>query len=153
MWGGDYYDFLNFPDGQIGMIVADVAGKGMPASLLMSSLQARAQVVFEESDHLGQRIERLNKATCANLPGNRFITFFIGILNPQTGEVVYGSAGHNPPVLVRARGGFELLGGGGLILGILPMAKYEESRVTLEKGRCAGDVQRWRYGSSGSQRR
>ncbi len=132
--GGDYYDFIVFPDGKIGMMVGDVAGKGMPASLLMSSLQARVHVLFETSDHLGEKIERLNKATCANLPGNRFITFFMGIFDPQTGEVVYTSAGHNPPVLVRARGGYELLGGGGLVLGILPMAKYEESRITLEKG-------------------
>jgi sigma-B regulation protein RsbU (phosphoserine phosphatase) len=132
--GGDYYDFITFPDGQIGMIVADVAGKGMPASLLMSSLQARVHVLFETSERLGEKVERLNKATAANLPGNRFITFFMGILNPETGELVYTSAGHNPPVLVRAKGGYELLVSGGIILGIMPMAKYEESRITLEKG-------------------
>jgi sigma-B regulation protein RsbU (phosphoserine phosphatase) len=132
--GGDYYDFIEFPDGKIGMIVADVAGKGMPASLLMSSLQARVHVLFESSDHLGEKVERLNKATAANLPGNRFITFFMGILNPATGELVYTSAGHNPPVLVRSKGGYETLVASGLVLGILPMAKYEESRITLENG-------------------
>jgi serine phosphatase RsbU (regulator of sigma subunit) len=132
--GGDYYDFIPFPDGKIGMMVGDVAGKGMPASLLMSSLQARVHVLFETSENLGGKIERLNKATTANLPGNRFITFFMGILDPETGELVYTSAGHNPPVLVRATGGYDLLGGGGLILGILPMAKYEESRITINKG-------------------
>ena len=132
--GGDYYDFIRFPDGKIGLMVGDVAGKGMPAALLMSSLQARVHVLFEDSDDLAKKIERLNKSTCGNCPDNRFITFFFGILDPATGELTYVSAGHNPPVLVRAKGGYELLPGSGLILGILPMAKYEESRATLEKG-------------------
>jgi phosphoserine phosphatase RsbU/P len=132
--GGDYYDFIRFPDGKIGLMVGDVAGKGMPAALLMSSLQARVHVLFDDSSDLALKIERLNRSTCGNCPDNRFITFFFGILDPKTGELVYVSAGHNPPVLVRAGGGYELLPGGGLILGILPLAKYEESRTTLEKG-------------------
>jgi serine phosphatase RsbU (regulator of sigma subunit) len=132
--GGDYYDFIAFPDGRIGLMVGDVAGKGMPASLLMSSLQARVHVLFEESSDLGAKIERLNKATCGNCPDNRFITFFMGIFDPKTGELNYVSAGHNPPLIVRAGGGYDTLGGGGIILGILSMAKYEESHAKLEKG-------------------
>jgi serine phosphatase RsbU (regulator of sigma subunit)/pSer/pThr/pTyr-binding forkhead associated (FHA) protein len=133
--GGDYYDFIKYPDGRVAMMVGDVAGKGMPAALLMSSLQARAHVVFEEPDHLAQKMTRLNKGTCASCPDNRFITFFTCIADPQTGLLVYTNAGHNPPLVVRAKGGFETLGGaGGMILGILPMAKYEESSVTLESG-------------------
>ncbi|MEO5926958.1 MAG: SpoIIE family protein phosphatase [Bryobacteraceae bacterium] len=132
--GGDYYDFIKFPDGKIGLMVGDVAGKGMPAALLMSSLQARVNVLFEESDNLAAKVERLNKSTCGNCPDNRFITFFFGILDPETGDLTYVSAGHNPPVLVRAEGGYELLPGGGLILGILPKAKYEEFHITIEKG-------------------
>jgi phosphoserine phosphatase RsbU/P len=132
--GGDYFDFLRFPDGKLGLMVGDVAGKGMPAALLMSSLQARVHVLFEDSHDLAARIERLNKATCGNCPENRFITFFFGILDPATGELRYASAGHNPPVLVRANRDYELLPGGGLILGILPMAKYEENVATLHRG-------------------
>lgn len=132
--GGDYYDFIPFPDGQICMIVGDVAGKGMPASLLMSSLQARVHVLFEEPNHLAEKLGRLNKATSANCPDNRFITLFMGILDPKTGELVYSSAGHNPPVLVRANGGYETLSAGGVVLGILPAARYTESRITLDKG-------------------
>ena len=67
--GGDYYDYLEFPDGRIGMLVGDVAGKGMPASLLMSSLQARVKVLFEDGDRLAEKITRLNKATTAHTPG------------------------------------------------------------------------------------
>lgn len=132
--GGDYYDFIQFPDGKIALMVGDVAGKGMPASLLMSSLQARVHVLFDNSEELGEKIGRLNKATCGNCPDNRFITFFFGVYDPTTGEIVYTSAGHNPPVLVRATGGYELLTGGSVMLGILAMAKYEEQRAKLEPG-------------------
>ncbi|MBZ5675884.1 MAG: SpoIIE family protein phosphatase [Acidobacteriia bacterium] len=133
--GGDYYDFIKYPDGRVGIMVGDVAGKGMPAALLMSSLQARVHVVFEEPDELAQKLTRLNKSTCANCPDNRFITFFTCIADPKTGLVTYANAGHNPPLVVRAKGGFELLSGaGGMILGILPMSKYEEATITLERG-------------------
>ena len=132
--GGDYYDYLEFPDGRLGMLVGDVAGKGMPASLLMSSLQARVKVLFEEGDRLAEKITRLNKATTAHTPDNRFITFFMTVADPATGELVFTNAGHNPPVLVRAKGGFELLSGGGMILGILPMAEYTEVRAKMEPG-------------------
>jgi serine phosphatase RsbU (regulator of sigma subunit) len=116
-------------------MVGDVAGKGMPAALLMSSLQARVHVVFEEPDSLAQKLTRLNKSTCANCPDNRFITFFTCIVDPNTGHLTYANAGHNPPLVVRAKGGFELLeGAGGMILGILPLSKYEEASVTLDPG-------------------
>lgn len=132
--GGDYYDYLEFPDGRVAMLVGDVAGKGMPASLLMSSLQARIQILFEDPDELARKIGRLNKAVCSNCPDNRFITFFMTIADPKTGELVYTNAGHNPPLLVRATGGYDTLAGGGVILGILPMATYKESRVTMNSG-------------------
>ncbi len=132
--GGDYYDFLEFSDGRVGMLVGDVAGKGMPAALLMSSLQARVQVLFEEADDLARKIGRLNKAICSNCPDNRFITFFMTVANPATGELAYTNAGHNPPLVVRSAGGFETLRGGGVILGILPQAVYEESRMQMEPG-------------------
>jgi phosphoserine phosphatase RsbU/P len=136
--GGDYYDFLPFPDGRVAMLVGDVAGKGVPASLLMSSLQARVQVLFEEPDDLARKVARLNKIICSNCPDNRFITFFMTVANPATGELVYTNAGHNPPLIVRAAAkdtpAFESLGGGGMILGILPMAVYQESRVVMERG-------------------
>ncbi len=132
--GGDYFDYLKFPDGRVGVLVGDVAGKGMPASLLMSSLQARVQVLFEEADDLARKITRLNKAICRNCPDNRFITFFMTVVNAPTGELVYTNAGHNPPLLVRATGGFDKLGGGGVILGILPSANYKETLAQMEHG-------------------
>lgn len=132
--GGDYFDFIEFPDGRVAMLVGDVAGKGMPASLLMSSLQARVQVLFEEADDLARKIGRLNKTICSNCPDNRFITFFMTVANPVTGELVYTNAGHNPPLIVRKGGGFETLAGGGVILGILPMAVYKEATAQMQSG-------------------
>ena len=132
--GGDYYDFIHFPDGRIGMLVGDVAGKGMPASLLMSSLQARVHVVFDDASELSKRVSRLNKHTCGNCPDNRFITFFFGVADPSTGALIYSNAGHNPPLVVRAGGGCDTLTAGGVMLGILPMAQFEEDTVQLNSG-------------------
>ena len=100
----------------------------------MSSLQARVQVLFEEADDLARKITRLNKAICSNCPDNRFITFFMTVVDASTGELVYTNAGHNPPVLVRAAGGFDTLKGGGVILGILPSATYKETLAQMNPG-------------------
>jgi phosphoserine phosphatase RsbU/P len=132
--GGDYYDFLIFPDGKVGMLVGDVAGKGMPASLLMSSLAARVQVLFEDSGDLARKISRLNKSTCKTCPDNRFITFFMTIADPSSGQLTYVNAGHNPPLLIRTSGQFEDLAGGDIILGITPMATYQERQASLQPG-------------------
>ncbi len=132
--GGDYYDFIRFDDGRVAMMVADVAGKGMPAAVLMSGLQARVHMLFEDGDHLADKMARLNRQTCGNCPDNRFITFFLCVADPKTNKLVYANAGHNPPVVVRAKGGYDLLGGGGVILGIMPKAVYEQSETTFEPG-------------------
>ena len=132
--GGDYYDFLPYADGRVAIIVADVAGKGMPAALLMSSLQARVQVLVEDAPDLASMVTRLNRVITSTCPSNRFITFFMAVLEPSTGEMVYCNAGHNPPLLVRTNGQVETLEGGGMILGILPKAQYSEQRTQLNTG-------------------
>src|SRR3982751_5597750 len=124
--GGDYYDFFTYPDGRVALALGDVSGKGMPASLMMMALQARVHVLAEEPGNLAHFMTRLNKATCAKCPSNRFITFFFSIFNAATGELAYANAGHNPPILVRASGAAEMLDGGGPVLGILPIAPYSE---------------------------
>jgi serine phosphatase RsbU (regulator of sigma subunit)/pSer/pThr/pTyr-binding forkhead associated (FHA) protein len=132
--GGDYYDFFTYPNGRVAMVLGDVSGKGMPASLMMMGLQARVQVLADEPQNLAATINRLNKITCKNCPSNRFITFFIALLDPATGELVYCSAGHNPPFIVRADGSVTSLEGGGPPLGILSMANYSEYRAKVEPG-------------------
>jgi sigma-B regulation protein RsbU (phosphoserine phosphatase) len=132
--GGDYYGFFPYPDGRVALALGDVSGKGMPAALMVMGLQARLEVLAEDPHDLSSLVTRLNKITCANCPSNRFITFFIALANPATGDFAFANAGHNPPIIVRASGEIEMLEGGGPVLGILPIAKYGEQNARLGKG-------------------
>jgi phosphoserine phosphatase RsbU/P len=132
--GGDYYDFLVYPDGQVGIALGDVSGKAMPAALLMTSLQARVRVLAEESCDVADVITRLNRHTAANCPANRFITFFFGVVDSRTGALAYANAGHNPPMLVRAGGQTETLDGGGLVMGLFANARYDRYETGLNPG-------------------
>ena len=132
--GGDYFDFFELSGGKIAIVVGDVAGKGMPAAMLMSSLQARLQILVETDEHPGSIVTRLNKSISGNCPENRFITFFLAIMDPANGEIQYCNAGHNPPLLVRASGITDKLEGGGIILGILPFAQYTEHQAVIRSG-------------------
>jgi phosphoserine phosphatase RsbU/P len=132
--GGDYYDFFPYPDGKVGLALGDVSGKGMPASLMMMGLHARVHVLAEEPGNLGSFMSRINKATCAKCPSNRFITFFFCVLDTKTGDLSYANAGHNPPIVIRANGDHEMLDGGGPVLGILSIAPYSEMHAKLAPG-------------------
>jgi serine phosphatase RsbU (regulator of sigma subunit)/pSer/pThr/pTyr-binding forkhead associated (FHA) protein len=132
--GGDYYDYLSLPGGRIGVIVADVAGKGMSAALLMSSMQARVQVLSEETDKLAVLVTRLNRSINSAVPDNRFITFFMTVIDPATGEFEYVNAGHNAPYVARATGEVETLTAGGPVLGILKSIEYQSATGRLLPG-------------------
>jgi len=132
--GGDYYDFFAYPSGRVAMVLGDVSGKGMPASLLMMGLQARVQALIDEPSCLGEAMTRINRITSANCPRNRFISFFMCILDSSTGELIYANAGHNPPIIVRSDGTHQVLEGGGPVLGILSMIEYQEYKVQINKG-------------------
>jgi sigma-B regulation protein RsbU (phosphoserine phosphatase) len=134
--GGDYYDYFPYPDGKLGLVVADVAGKGMPAALLMSCLQAKVQVLAEDIGDLGRWMSRLNRLMAANCPSNRFITLFFAVLDPAAGSMMYSNAGHNPPIVVRNSGEVELLTEGGMVLGLLPAASYRAGCCDA----CSGDM-------------
>jgi serine phosphatase RsbU (regulator of sigma subunit) len=132
--GGDYFDFFKYGDSRAALVLGDVSGKGMPASLLMMGLQARVQVLIEEPKNLAEVMTRLNRITSANCPSNRFITFFFCVADGDTGEVAFCNAGHNPPLIVRRSGEVEELEGGGPVLGILRNIEYDEYRVNLDVG-------------------
>jgi serine phosphatase RsbU (regulator of sigma subunit)/pSer/pThr/pTyr-binding forkhead associated (FHA) protein len=132
--GGDYYDFFPYPGSSVGLALGDVSGKGMPASLMMMALHARVHVLAENPGDLGAFMARLNKATCATCPSNRFITFFFSVFDAVSGDLRFANAGHNPPVLVRASGEAEMLEGGGPVLGVLSVAPYSEQRARLGPG-------------------
>jgi serine phosphatase RsbU (regulator of sigma subunit) len=132
--GGDYYDFFERQDGRLLVVVGDVAGKGMPAALLMASLQARLQVLVEAEPDIAKLTSRLNRITADHCPGNRFVTLFLCEIDPRSGEIAYVNAGHNPPLVLRRNGSAEMLQGGGLILGVLRNAPYEVLHGRLGEG-------------------
>ena len=132
--GGDYYDFLPYPDGRVVLLIGDVSGKGLAAALLMSNLQARAHILFEDPEPFAAQVCRLNRSVATNCPGNCFITLFAAVLHPATGELLYCNAGHNPPLLLRATGEVEPLEATGVPLGIVRDAHYEQKSCHLKGG-------------------
>ena len=129
--GGDYYDVLREPDGSLRLAIADVAGKGMAAALLMANLQACLHVLVPLESTLEQSTAQINRVVCENTEADRFITFFQARYTPSTRQLAYVNAGHNPPILLRASGRVERLSRGGLLLGVLPDVRYEAERLSL----------------------
>lgn len=131
--GGDYYDFLALPDGRFGFAVADISGKGIPAALLMASLQAfvRGQTQAKPSE-IAALMANFNCLIYDASPPNRYATFFYAQYEPGTRTLTYVNGGHNPPLLLR---GAELLKleTGGPVVGLFRAASYEQAEVRLEK--------------------
>jgi phosphoserine phosphatase RsbU/P len=135
---GDYYDAF-YPNAdereRLLVIIADVAGKSVPAALLMATLQASLRTIAGDDDPLVETVTRLNRyASAYSLDGRRFTTAVLGEYNPLTRRLAYVNAGHNAPILRRANGGIETLDRGGLPLGIEPDAQYETGIVDLNAG-------------------
>jgi sigma-B regulation protein RsbU (phosphoserine phosphatase) len=134
---GDYYDaFYPEPGTQrLLLVIADVAGKSVPAALLMATLQASLRTIAGEGASLAELVMRLNRYACAHsLDGRRFTTAVIAEYNPATRQIGYVNAGHNLPVLRRANGTTEVLDAGGLPFGIEGTATYEVGAAKLEPG-------------------
>ncbi len=133
--GGDYYDFFTDGEGRAAMMVADVSGKGMPAALMAMALQARVQPLFQilptAPGALGTAMERLNRLTTANCPPGKFITLFACVADGKSGSLDCCCAGHNPPLIVRADGSFEVLRDGGPVMGVFRDLTYPQSRAHL----------------------
>ncbi len=132
--GGDYYDFINLPDGKMLIALGDVSGKGTGAALLMSSLHAAIHGQVAAKSSLAELVTAVNQYLAANTPSNRFVTLFITELDPATGTLRYINAGHNPPLIGRIDGTVAQLDSGGFPLGILPMALFELGETELKSG-------------------
>jgi phosphoserine phosphatase RsbU/P len=132
--GGDYYDCIPYRDGRVIVTVGDVSGKGMPAALLMTSLQAMISVLVRSVSSPAEMMETLNRNIRERCPSNRFITLFIAVIDPFTGGISFCNAGHNRPVIVRRDGRVDVLKEGDLILGISPKAEYSDRRALLRPG-------------------
>jgi sigma-B regulation protein RsbU (phosphoserine phosphatase) len=137
--GGDYYDFLKLPDGDLGVAIGDVSGKGIAAALLMASLQAslRSQVLTGTTD-LAHLMSIVNRLVFEATPSNRYATFFYGQYSRETRTFRYVNAGHNPPFVLRKTSDATLrvirLDTGGLVVGLFEEAPYQQGSLPLEPG-------------------
>lgn len=130
---GDFYDFLEFPDGRYGIIIADVTGKGVPAALVMATTRSILRSVAERYINPGEVLERTNNQVCPDIPKNTFITCLYVLLDPVSGHLVYANAGHNLPEKCSQEGETELRATG-MPLGLLPGMTYEEKETWLLPG-------------------
>jgi sigma-B regulation protein RsbU (phosphoserine phosphatase) len=136
---GDYYDAF-YPtgaqeNGKLMLVIADVAGKSIPAALLMATLQASLHTIAGEGPPLADLVVRLNRyASAHSLDGRRFTTAVLGDYDPTTRRLVYVNAGHNPPILRHANGTTEKLEVGGLPLGIHAGAVYDTAAIDVKPG-------------------
>jgi sigma-B regulation protein RsbU (phosphoserine phosphatase) len=137
---GDYYDVFprpatHSPEGTYLIAIADVAGKSIPAAMLMATYQASLKTLAGISSSLIDLVNRMNTYACGNSQnGRRFTTTFIAEYNPATNGLIYVNAGHNAPILRRQTGTIERLPAGGIPLGILETASYESGSAKLQRG-------------------
>jgi len=132
--GGDYYTVVRISERHTALCIADVAGKGLPAALLMSSLQAALAPLICESFTPPEVCQRLNRALCDLTPEGKFITFFYAVLDSVDNRLTYCNAGHNPPLLIRTDGACTQLKATGAVLGQFPEWLYEQSDLQMGRG-------------------
>ena len=133
--GGDYFDVLKFGDHHTGICIADVAGKGMPAALLMSNMQAVLKSFASATLGPDELCTRVNSVVCENIVPNRFISCFYALLDMETRKLSYANAGHYAPMLMRD-GLCVRLTEGGPVLGVFPDQNYQQHEIQLRSGDC-----------------
>lgn len=118
MIGGDCYDVLKFSDTRVAVSLADVVGKGLPAALLMSNLQAAVRAFATSTAAPHDVCGSVNRLLCRNIASGKFVTFCYTVIDLEEGQIAYANAGHNPPIIVRASGQIDRLATTGLVLGV-----------------------------------
>ncbi|MBA7683947.1 Phosphoserine phosphatase RsbU [subsurface metagenome] len=132
--GGDYYDFIPIDDNRLGIVIADVSGKGVGASLLMASLRAALQSELFPRYKVDEMAGKLNNFIHRSSSPNSFITFFFCELDKKTDELRYINAGHNPPIILDKKGKVYRMESCGFCLGMFPSVDYGVQKVTLNPG-------------------
>lgn len=132
--GGDAFDFFELPEGRFAVAIADVSGKGVPAALMTSNVQASLRAFCDGSRSIAGAIRTINESVTRSAAAGKFITLFYAEVDPARGLVRYVNAGHNYPLLRRADGTLVELDRGGIPLGILSGAAYEEGEVAIGPG-------------------
>lgn len=131
--GGDCFDALTFGAG-VGLTIADVAGKGVPAALLMSNLQAAVRAFAQDAAAPGAVCTSVNRLLCRNMASGRFVTFCYVRMDMTARKLTYANAGHNPPLLVRASGRVDALVPTGTVLGVFAESAYDQGEFWIEPG-------------------
>lgn len=132
--GGDYVGAFPLGQDSVALCVADVSGKGLPAALMMANMQAALKAAASETLPPGELCAQLNKVMRDNLPINRFISCFYGLLNTRHRVLQFTNAGHNPPLLVRRDGTVLRLESGGRVLGAFSDSTYQQQEIKLKPG-------------------
>ena len=132
--GGDYFDFIPIVDNQLGVTIADVSGKGLPASLIMASFRASLIAEIRNNYAIRTILRKVNNLICESVEKGKFVTAVYGVLDMKNRIFTFANAGHNPPILLRATGEVEFLSTGGWTLGIMPEREYEERPIHIRDG-------------------
>ncbi|WP_456427334.1 PP2C family protein-serine/threonine phosphatase [Rhodocaloribacter sp.] len=131
--GGDFYDYVRLPGKRLGLVVGDVSGKGVQAALLMAAARAALRSQMESCDDLPTVLRRVNRTLYHDTRPEQFVTLFVGVLAPEARTLTYVNAGHNPPLLFRARRTRRLTRGG-IPVGLMPDSDYVPGTVHLRPG-------------------
>lgn len=131
--GGDFYDFIAFADGHLGLVIGDVTGKGVPAALVMATVHTMLRSTSQSSTSPAEILAQVNELLTAEIPAGMFVTCFYGLLDPRTGQLCFANAGHEAPFQHQEQGARELWATG-MPLGMLPGSVYEEQEITLAPG-------------------
>ena len=132
--GGDYYDFIAVSETKIGLAIADVSGKGIPAALLMAGFRMSLLAEIRNEFAIRAVMRQVNQLLHESTERDKFVTAFYGLLDWRNGVLTFANAGHNPPLLLRTDGTTESLIEGGVALGVLEDARYEERPVAIGHG-------------------
>jgi len=132
--GGDYFDFFPLSQGRLGFIVADVSGKGVPAALLVSTVHAAVHLQIDEAKTVADLIGRIDRHLQRYAATRKFLTCFFGLLEPDTGQLRYVSAGHNPALLRHRSGEIEQVRATGVPLGMFPNSTWKEESLVIAPG-------------------
>ncbi len=132
--GGDYFDFIPIVDHQLGVTIADVSGKGLPASLIMASYRASLIAEIRNNYAIRTILRKVNNLICESVERGKFVTAVYGVLDAKNRIFTFSNAGHNPPILLRATGEVEFLTTGGWTLGIQADKEYEERPIHIREG-------------------
>ena len=132
--GGDFYDLFFVGSNRVAFMIGDVSGKGVPAALFMANAKITLQNCIRDIPKLSEAIQVANNALCARNEAEMFVTIWVGILDLNTGEMTFVSAGHNPPVLIKKNTTTFLKGKNGFVLAGMEDMRYTENTVSLEVG-------------------